>query len=507
MRIKTRLIISFAVLTALIILPNLYFLLNMKKGDRLFESMSQALETSSVRLTTVIVAFSDMRVEASRMGMFIAKHDKDTKISTEKFFAADKIAKEEIQYLNTLSPEHKAYAVQLEGHRRTFNETYKEMVAHVDSPNEHRYFDKMNTFIEVHDSVNTVCKSASIFLNNIVSYDEKLTLERRLTRKKYLLFIIVLGISVSFVATFSTLNHLLYPLEVITEATKKIREGDYGFRLKVNREDEFGDLGNSFNQMLDEINQAKIVEDQKQKLESLNAELKVKNDSLDSFVYRVSHDLKAPIINISSLLTLVKKKVSPDDKFMNQTLGFIDDSVKKLQNTIHDLLEVSRIERNLLGEIEEVNLNELLADINVEFGELIRSNEAIIKTDFTEGGYVVDFAKANMKSILSNMVSNAIKYKSPHRKPVIKLSTTMEGDFLKLKIEDNGIGIDLNRHGDNLFKMFSRFHSHVEGSGVGLYIVHKLITENGGNIKIESDLSRGSTFNIYFKTTKKLAYV
>jgi signal transduction histidine kinase len=259
--------------------------------------------------------------------------------------------------------------------------------------------------------------------------------------------------------------------------------------------------------MLDQLDQAKIVEDQKQELEDLNAELKVKNDSLDSFVYRVSHDLKAPIINISSLLSLVKKKVPADDAFLKQTLGFIDDSVKKLQNTIYDLLEVSRIERNLHGEMEEVNLNEMLTDIEKEFRELIRNNEVIISSDFTEGGNTVDFAKANMKSILSNMISNAIKYKSPNRTPIIKLTTTMEGDYLKLKIEDNGIGIDLNRHGNNLFKMFSRFHSHVEGSGVGLYIVHKLITESGGKIKIDSDLSKGSTFNIYFKTSKKPAYV
>jgi signal transduction histidine kinase len=509
MKIKTRLIISFSVLTALIILPNLYSYFGMKKGDKTFESMTQALEASSVRLTSVMVAFTDMRVEASRMGMFIAKHNKDTTkvISTKKFFNADEKAKENIQYLCTLSPKHNAFAMQLEGHRKTFNDAYKEMVAYAHNQTEHPYSDKMNTFIEIHDSVNTVCKSALIFLNDIVSTEEKLALERRNAAKRYLIVLIFLGIFVSFVATFTTLNNLLHPLEMITEATKKIRNGDYNFRLKLNRKDEFGLLGKSFNRMLDELDQAKFVENQKKELEGLNNELKVKNDSLDSFVYRVSHDLKAPIINISSLLTLVKKKVPAEDKFLNQTLGFIDDSVKKLQNTIHDLLEVSRIERNLLGDIEEVNLNELLADINIEFGELIRSNEAIIETNFMEGGNCVDFAKANMKSILSNMISNAIKYKSPLRKPVIKLSTSMEGDFLKLKIEDNGIGIDLNRHGNNLFKMFSRFHSHVDGSGVGLYIVHKLITENGGDIKIESDLSKGSTFNIYFKTSKKLAHV
>jgi signal transduction histidine kinase len=509
MKIKTRLIISFSVLTALIILPNIYSFYGMIKGDKTFANMTQALDASSVRLTTIMVAFTDMRVEASRMGMFIAKHDKDTTkiISTTKFFAADEKAKEHIQYLSTLSPKHNAFAVQLEGHRKKFNDTYKEMVAYAHNQTDHPYLDKMNIFIEIHDSVNTVSKSTLTFLNGIVANEEKLALDRRVAAKKYLITLIFIGIIISLIATVTTMKSLLHPLEKVTEATKKIRDGDYNFRLKLNRKDEFGQLGKSFNRMLDELDQAKFVENQKQELESLNAELKVKNDSLDSFVYRVSHDLKAPIINISSLLTLVKKKVSAEDKFLNQTLGFIDDSVKKLQNTIYDLLEVSRIERNLQGEMVEVDLNDMITDIHTEFGELIRSNEAVIETDFTEGGSMVDFAKANMKSILSNIISNGIKYKSPLRKPVIKLTTTMEGDFLKLKIEDNGIGIDLNRHGENLFKMFSRFHSHVEGSGVGLYIVHKLITENGGKIKLDSDLSKGSTFNIYFKTSKKPAYV
>jgi signal transduction histidine kinase len=509
MKIKTRLIISFSVLSALIILPNCITLYKMNKSEKSMAEMTVALEAANVRLTGIMASFVELRVEASKMSVYkLQQKDINQPLpTTKRFYETGNKLKVEITYLGSISPNHKKYADQIEQYRADFVSNYAELSGYNEFNNKTFYYDRVSKFASLHDNVNNVCKQTLTFLNNIVGQQERASIDSEKTTKKTLILFMLFGVVIALVATYRILKSLLHPLKVMTNATQKIGAGDYNFRLKLDQRDEFGQLGSSFNRMLDELNQAKSVEDQKKELESLNAELKVKNDSLDSFVYRVSHDLKAPIINISSLLTLVKKRAPADDKFLGQTLGFIDDSVKKLQNTIHDLLEVSRIERNLLGDIEEVNLNELLADINIEFGELIRSSEATIETNFMEGGNCVDFAKANMKSILSNMISNAIKYKSPHRKPVIKLSTTMEGDFLKLKIEDNGIGIDLNRHGNNLFKMFSRFHSHVEGSGVGLYIVHKLITENGGDIKIESDLSKGSTFNIYFKTSKKLAHV
>lgn len=509
MKIKTRLIISFSILSALIILPNCVTLFNMHKNEKSLTEITVSLEAANVRLTGIMASFVELRIEASKMSVFKLqqKDINQPMIPIKRFYETDDKLKIEITYLGSISPYHKKYADQIEQYRAAFTDSYTQLSTYNEFSNKAFYYDKVGKFTTLHENINNVCKKTLTFLNGFIVEQEKAAIESEKATKRSLIFLMILGILFALIATYRILHSLLHPLKQMTNATKKIRNGDYNFRLKLDQRDEFGELGTSFNRMLDELDQAKFVEDQKQELESLNAELKVKNDSLDSFVYRVSHDLKAPIINISSLLTLVKKRAPADDAFLKQTLGFIDDSVKKLQNTIYDLLEVSRIERNLHGDSEEVNLNDLIDDINVEFGELIRSNEATLETDFTEGGSYVDFAKANMKSILSNMISNAIKYKSPNRKPIIKLSTTMEGDFLKLKIEDNGIGIDLNRHGNNLFKMFSRFHSHVEGSGVGLYIVHKLVTENGGTIKIESDLSRGSTFNIYFKTSKKPAYV
>jgi signal transduction histidine kinase len=509
MNIKTRLIVSFTLLAALIILPNCISLFKISKNEKSWSEITVALEAANVRLTGIMASFIELRVEASKMGVFMLKEkDKSNpQIPTKRFHETIDKLKTDIASLSAISPKHKQYTDQIDHYREAFSNTYIQLSSYDEIGNKAYYYDKISKFITLHDSVNNNCKQTLVFLNNTILEQDRLARERENNTKKWLIIVMVLGIVIAFIALFSTLNSLLSPIRVMTKAINKVSTSDYDFRIKIKRADEFGQLSTAFNQMLDDLKHAKIIVDQKKELEHLNEELKIKNDSLDSFVYRVSHDLKAPIINITSLLGLVKKKLPADDKFLNQTFGFIDDSVKKLQATIYDLLEVSRIEKNLLTENEELDIDVMLSDVRAEFRELIRTSEVEILTDFNEGGQSVFYSKTSLKSILSNMVSNAIKYKSPNRKPVIKLSTTIEGDFLKLKIEDNGIGIDLERHGSKLFKMFSRFHSHVEGSGVGLYIVHKLMTDSGGKIKIESDLSKGTTFYLYFKINLKPAYV
>jgi signal transduction histidine kinase len=509
MNIRTRLILAFSVLTALIVVPNLIMLNNLFKDEKSITDMTVSLEAANVRLTGIMASFVELRVEASKMGVFMLQEKDSTKprVSTKRFVeTADKL-KSEIDYLGSISPKHKAYANQLAYYRTAFADNYTQLSSFQDFSNKAHYYTKISKFLTLHDSVNNVCKTTLVFLNDLVSDQEKLARDRTHSNKLVFIFISILGIVIAFIATVFTLDNLLVPLKVMIQATKKIGKGDYNFRFKGNRKDEFGLLTTSFNQMLDDLNHSKLIENQKKELETLNTALRVKNDSLDSFVYRVSHDLKAPIINITSLLGLVKKRVSMEDKVLSQTFGFIDDSIKRLQTTIYDLLEVSRIERNLNAEKQEQDIQEVLGGIKEQFREMIRKEEAEILTDFTEGGALVFFSEANLKSILSNIISNAIKYRSPDRKPVVSLTTVMEGDYLKLTIEDNGIGFDMKRHGDNLFKMFSRFHSHVEGSGVGLYIVNKLITDSGGKIVVKSEVSKGTIFNLYFKMNPEPFYV
>jgi len=293
-------------------------------------------------------------------------------------------------------------------------------------------------------------------------------------------------------------------LRGLRSAAKAYQSGDYSKKININVRNEFGELSKLFNKLSTEAEQAHIIEHQNQELDNLNHQLKLKNDSLDSFVYRVSHDLKAPLINIKSLLKVVNGKLANHgDSAVMKTLGFMDKNTEKLQQTIYDLLEVSRIEMNLDQKKEWVSILPIVDEIKEENLDDIKSSETIINLDLTDTDVVL-FSKPNLKSILANLITNGIKYRKQEGQNEISISTHVIGQSTQLIYEDNGIGIDMEKHGDKLYGIFNRFHNHVEGSGVGLYIVKKLIEESGGKINIQSQVGLGTKFIINFPEADKV---
>jgi signal transduction histidine kinase len=508
MKLRTRIIIAFTVLSALIVFPNYIRYLKLLKTDKSLTNIITFSEDANLKINNIMTSLTEMQAETEKMSVCALSKsaNKKAEISTRVFFEAHESVQNDIESLSLKTTMTSLALDELNKDRKELYDYYNEISGFVANNSVPQNFAASQKLSKISQNINHDYQNTLLALNGIMLQDSKSRKERIEGAKTFFHFLIFFSIFIAFSTAFFTLDNLLNPLKKIIDATKKIGAGDYAFRLTGKRKDEFGLLIASFNQMLDDLNHAKVIENQRQELEKLNKELNIKNDSLDSFVYRVSHDLKAPIINISSLLNLVKKRVSAEDAVLKQTFGFIDDSIKRLQTTIYDLLEVSRIERNLHAEKQEIDIDEVLLGIKEQFRETIRKEEAEILTDYTEGGRKVYFSDANMKSILSNIVSNAIKYKSADRKPVIHLSTDIEGDFLKLTIEDNGMGFDTKRNGEKMFKMFSRFHSHVEGSGVGLYIVNKLVTDSGGKIVVNSEVGKGTTFTLYFKTNPVLEY-
>lgn len=300
---------------------------------------------------------------------------------------------------------------------------------------------------------------------------------------------------------------LSHAISSLKAAATQIEKGNYTPRLPLHRKDEFGALAGSFNHLAEDLQKTKIIEQQNEQLELLNIELKKKNDSLDSFIYRVSHDLKAPVINIKSLLKVIMQQTEGNNNpVLAKTTSFMDKTADKLQQTIVDLLEVSRIESHLNGEKERINLQEILEEVIVENSQVIDQTGTTITHDF-DGDLQVYFSSVNMKSILANILTNCIKYRSPDRLPKVEINSKVQGDYVMLCIKDNGIGIDLKRHKEKLFGMFNRFHNHVEGSGVGLYIVKKLVAEGGGKLEIESEVGKGTSIKLYFQQEPKTAEI
>ncbi|PRY09863.1 PAS domain S-box-containing protein [Pontibacter ummariensis] len=246
------------------------------------------------------------------------------------------------------------------------------------------------------------------------------------------------------------------------------------------------------------------IEDHKKAEEELmekNLELERINRDLDSFVYTASHDLKLPIVNMARIFEELVQNAAFSDPDAPKLIELFNRSLQQLHNTIHDLTEVVKVQKTKHRNLEEVNLAELTEDVKVSIQDMLQDTGAQIHTDFS-GAPTLHFTRASLKSILFNLLSNAIKYRDFQRVPEVWLRSVQKGRFVELQVQDNGLGIDINKHENKLFQMFKRFHSHVQGSGLGLYIVNRLMANHGGYINIESKLNEGTTFYLYFKQKK-----
>jgi two-component system, chemotaxis family, CheB/CheR fusion protein len=219
------------------------------------------------------------------------------------------------------------------------------------------------------------------------------------------------------------------------------------------------------------------------------------NQDHDTFIYSVSHDLKGPLGNLNSLITFFKESIAFKTKDDLDILDMIVTSVDNLTNIISELSDIVRIE-NEIDKHDNVDLKNLLKEIKKTMKDKIENSKANIQADFQVKE--IPFSKKHMRSIFGNLLSNAIKYSSEAHTPEIYIKTEKVDGFDVLSIKDNGMGIPANKI-DKIFAKFNRAHDHVEGSGVGLFLVKKIINNSGGDIEVESEVGKGSTFKVYFK--------
>ena len=247
-------------------------------------------------------------------------------------------------------------------------------------------------------------------------------------------------------------------------------------------------------QLKDEITKRSGAE---KALKHYNERLLKTNEELDSFVYVASHDLKAPIANIESLFNILNKKLKDkinDDE--EKLFSMVGHSLNKFNTILKDLGRIISIQEDLEADYTDVSINEILNDTLEDIKGLIEKNNAQIKTNLSIEH--VTYAAKHVRSILYNLISNAIKYRCPKRDPIVEVNSWEEKDYVILSVKDNGMGLT-DTQKSRMFSMFRRFHTHVEGSGVGLYMLKKIVTNNGGRIELESEETVGSEFKVYLK--------
>jgi len=234
-----------------------------------------------------------------------------------------------------------------------------------------------------------------------------------------------------------------------------------------------------------------------EKLYKITKQLKTANADLENFIYSASHDLRSPISNLEGLIQILKNELGDKIGAPELTLvQMITKSITRFKQTIFDLTELSTFQKQIEEAKEPVILEEVFEDVITSIANNIEESGAEIKTDFKVSE--IKFARKNLRSIIFNLLINAVKYRSTTRPLKIKISSRKKGNAIFLEIEDNGLGF-LPEQKEKMFQMFKRLHSHVDGTGVGLYIVKKIAENSGGRIEVESELDKGSKFKIFFK--------
>ena len=230
---------------------------------------------------------------------------------------------------------------------------------------------------------------------------------------------------------------------------------------------------------------------------ALLANLAQVNKDLQQVTYTTSHDLRAPVNNLLSLFQLIDTSKVSD----HETLHFFEIlklAGEKLKQTLNSYVDLLNEKHTGQASVEEVDLEEILADVLQSISSLVNSSGASIHHDFSAADKI-KFNKAYLKSVLLNLITNSIKYARPDRFPAISIHTTLENRFIHLIISDNGLGFDMENVKDDIFGLHQKFHNHSDSKGIGLYLVHSQVTSLGGKIRVESKINEGTTFAISFR--------
>ncbi|MCS6818316.1 MAG: PAS domain S-box protein [Chitinophagales bacterium] len=240
-----------------------------------------------------------------------------------------------------------------------------------------------------------------------------------------------------------------------------------------------------------DITDVKQREEEKRKL--IN-DLIQQNKELQHFNYIVSHNLRAPVANLIGLAKLFRKNESSERN--NKIIDSIYESALSIDEILKDLSNILQLRGVIAHEREKVLISEVLAQVLKTMVSDIENINPDIITDFSAVDEVVTI-RSYLHSILYNLISNALKYRHPHRKCVLQISSGLSENFIWIKIEDNGIGFDVEANKHKLFGLYKRLHDHVEGKGMGLYLVKVQAETLGGWVDVQSQPDKGTTFTVF----------
>ena len=214
-----------------------------------------------------------------------------------------------------------------------------------------------------------------------------------------------------------------------------------------------------------------------------------------NFAHIVSHNLRSHTGNIEMILNLLNEPQSQEEtELYLMNLGKVS---KNLSATISHLNEIVSIQNKSSLKREVLHFERILNITKETLYSEIQAEDVIITSDFDECP-VIEYVSAYLDSIVLNLVGNAVKYRSMDRSCKIKVYTQVHNGRIQLVVEDNGLGIDLELHGERLFGMYKTFHKNPNARGIGLFITRNQIESQGRQIEVSSEVDKGTRFTITF---------
>ena len=242
------------------------------------------------------------------------------------------------------------------------------------------------------------------------------------------------------------------------------------------------------------------VKNRTEELREANETLVQYNQQLEQFAFITAHNLRSPVARILGLGNLIDLQ-SVDQGETRMIVHQLVVATRQLDEIIKDLNIILEANKSQNGLLKTIVLSEAVEKVKSMLETELTQSQASVLTDFSETDTLFTLSPY-FDSILFNLLSNALKYRHADRPPVINLRSSLSDQFVILHVTDNGLGIDLNQYGKKLFSPYKRFHFHVEGKGLGLYLVKTQMTALGGKIEISSQPGQGTTFNLYFPNPK-----
>ncbi|MBD0726577.1 PAS domain-containing sensor histidine kinase [Flavobacterium sp. L1I52] len=236
---------------------------------------------------------------------------------------------------------------------------------------------------------------------------------------------------------------------------------------------------------------------QEKEKEQLIKELTQNNKDLKQFSYITSHNLRAPMSNLTGLLNLIED-IEIEDSELKEIIDGFNKSTHLLNETIEDLTKVMIIKDNIAIETENISLKDIFENVFNQLTTQIELSKPILKLDI-EHVNLLNTNKAYLESILLNLLTNSLKYRANNRVLRITIAAHQVDDTIQLSFKDNGIGIDLVKNKDKIFGLYQRFHDYPDSKGLGLYLVKSQVEAMKGTISIESQVNKGTTITITFK--------